>query len=315
MIAFNKKINVKRTQPECDYINALVDQKIEQQMNKWNKKMNAKRNQPEFNSTIALLQHKIDQHVSWNEQMNAAYNGQLSKLQGDISTINSTIENIVADIDRNKKSLIRNNLHKAELEKYREYMDTSHEWQFTISNRVDNIERKALQVTELLNEIKVLENKIADIEQRGREKNIEISNLPENNDEDLYKVLEELCGLMEISVNLSDIESINRVPHMDKNDQRPRNIIVKFFTKRQRDKVLQNCKPTKGFMVMGKPHMVFINEHLTIRNKLLYKQCREAAKRNDFKYTWIKHGVILIRKSDISPVFAVRTHDEIAKIQ
>ncbi|KAL4714920.1 hypothetical protein ACJJTC_016661 [Scirpophaga incertulas] len=45
------------------------------------------------------------------------------------------------------------------------------------------------------------------------------------------------------------------------------------------------------------------------------QRCREAAKKMEYKYIWVKHGTILARKTDTSPVLAIRYSYDINKIK
>jgi hypothetical protein len=60
---------------------------------------------------------------------------------------------------------------------------------------------------------------------------------------------------------------------------------------------------------------VFINWHLTVANKLLYKKTREIAKIRLYQYVWVKHCKIFVRKNTGSPNISVRKLADIEKIK
>ncbi|CAK1588797.1 unnamed protein product [Parnassius mnemosyne] len=43
--------------------------------------------------------------------------------------------------------------------------------------------------------------------------------------------------------------------------------------------------------------------------------CREAAKKNEYKYVWVKHGTVLARNTDTSPAIVIRSLQDIARIK
>ncbi|CAG4952146.1 unnamed protein product [Parnassius apollo] len=57
------------------------------------------------------------------------------------------------------------------------------------------------------------------------------------------------------------------------------------------------------------------SEHLTLKNKHLFRECRNRAKSHDYKFVWVKRGVILTRKTENSPVLAIRLEQDLNKIK
>ena len=47
--------------------------------------------------------------------------------------------------------------------------------------------------------------------------------------------------------------------------------------------------------------MVFVTETLTKSSRILLGHARRFRKENNWKYAWVKNGIIRIRKSDDSP--------------
>ncbi|KAL4708329.1 hypothetical protein ACJJTC_005012 [Scirpophaga incertulas] len=58
-----------------------------------------------------------------------------------------------------------------------------------------------------------------------------------------------------------------------------------------------------------------INQPIRSDNVVAVHRCREAAKKMEYKYIWVKHGTILARKTDTSPVLAIRYSYDINKIK
>lgn len=83
-----------------------------------------------------------------------------------------------------------------------------------------------------------------------------------------------------------------------------------------RDSLVASAYLAKGIKsdqlgITGPKQQIFINEHLTLKNKGLFQEVRETAK----KCAWIKHGNILVRESDTTPVIAIRSRSDLCKIK
>ncbi|XP_026746084.1 uncharacterized protein LOC113507427 [Trichoplusia ni] len=157
-----------------------------------------------------------------------------------------------------------------------------------------------------------LEAKIDLLEQQARQCNVEISNIPERRNENLIDLLECLGKQIGYSIRKEDVVSIHRVPHAAQNNK-PKNIVAKFTTRIQRDNT--GCKEHQQLGISGTSHKVFVNEHLTLRNKQLFRKAREAASSEGYKFVWTKHSTILVRETENSAVLAIRTIEDIGKIK
>ncbi|XP_063632409.1 epidermal growth factor receptor substrate 15-like 1 [Cydia splendana] len=164
-----------------------------------------------------------------------------------------------------------------------------------------------------------IELKIDALEQQARQCNLEIQNLPEKKDENLVNLLVTLGEKIRCSINRSDVISISRVrPAMESN--KPKHIVVKLSSRVLRDNVLAAYRTRRGLTstelgVSGPQHTLYVNEHLTLRRKKLFRAVREAAKQAKYKYTWISNATILVRKTDTSPTIAIHTDNDIRKIK
>ncbi|XP_028171950.1 uncharacterized protein LOC114361182 [Ostrinia furnacalis] len=168
--------------------------------------------------------------------------------------------------------------------------------------------------------ISQLESKIDQMEQHSRMCNVEISNMPEKRGENLMTVLEKIGTLLKNPISAQDIVAVHRVPRADPRGSRPKNIIVKFTNRVLRDNFIAAARLAKGIKtdqinVNGPVQNIYINEHLTLKNKELFREAREAGKRCGYRFMWIKHGNILVRANDTSPVVAIRNRDDLSRIK
>lgn len=178
--------------------------------------------------------------------------------------------------------------------------------------RLDRLEKETTDV-------KALEAKIDMLEQQARQCNLELMNVPERRNENLINIVESIGKQISCNLNRHDIVAVHRVPHASQNNK-PKNIIVKLSSRILRDNILSAFRLKKGLTstdigISGTKSTIFINEHLTLMKKHLFRAAREAAKKEKFKYVWVKHASILVRESDTSPIMAIRTAEDIPKIK
>lgn len=98
-----------------------------------------------------------------------------------------------------------------------------------------------------------------------------------------------MCTYINNKISTNDIVAIHRVPHAQKDINRPKNIIIKLTSRWLRDNILSAFRhkgkvTSNNLDIHGTPHKLYMNEHLTINNKKLFRECREAAKKHNFKY-------------------------------
>lgn len=195
------------------------------------------------------------------------------------------------------------------------------------TNEVDDLKKQVTDIAtrtsslhSMDNKIFSLEHKIESLEQQARLNNIEICNLPEKRDEDLSGLIQSIGAVIKCPIPRQDVLAIHRVPHArTQESNRPKNVIVKLASRDLRNNVLSAYRLTKNVSsnqigISGTSHKIYINEHLTLYNKNLFRETREMASKYNVKYVWIKNATILLKATDTSKTFAVRCQNDISKI-
>lgn len=202
------------------------------------------------------------------------------------------------------------------LQQSTEFISAQHE---DLKNSVEVQDERLKKLEKESTDVKSLEAKIDLLEQQARQCNLEIMNVPERREENLINVVESVGKLIACNLSRQDVVAVHRVPHASQNNK-PKNIIVKLSSRILRDNILSAYRLKKGLTstdigISGTPWNIYINEHLTLPKKHLFRAAREAAKKENYKYVWIKHATVLVRESDTSPIIAIRTADDIRRIK
>lgn len=247
-------------------------------------------------------------------------------ISDSIQTIRSDLENYRSQIKKDIDNLrYENGAMKQKVESLTKEVSGLQESTRFISNQHDELGKSVSKISgynksmdDHEQTIRSLASKMDGLEQQARQCNIEVSNLPERRDENLLNLIESIGTKIGCAINRREIVSIHRVPHASQTGK-PKNVIVKLTSRIMRDNILGAYRIKKGITsaelgLSGAPYIIYINEHLTLRNKQLFRTAREAAKQANFRYVWVKHSTVLVRASDSSPVIPIRTEQDIKKI-
>lgn len=186
------------------------------------------------------------------------------------------------------------------------------------------VDRLAVENAQLKSNVETLTSKMNDLDQNSRMKNIEIHGIPEKKGENLIREIQKVCSELDIQIDQNDIEFIHRVPSNPRftPNEKSKNIIMGCSSRSTRDNILaafkqkrlQSDKTSTSLSVDGVSDKIFINEHLTLANKLLHKESRDAAKKKGYKFVWVKNGHIFVRKNESSAIINIKNLEMIYKL-
>ncbi|RVE40802.1 hypothetical protein evm_014547 [Chilo suppressalis] len=165
--------------------------------------------------------------------------------------------------------------------------------------------------TNLDNQIKILQGKINSMEeaslkqeQWSRLQNLEIIGIPEADNENLPDMMIIMAKHLKVSLEFQDLDFVHRVQAKRPVKGKSRNIVVRFQNRSKKDAFLSAARKTGGITsedvgLDGEPTAVYVNEHLTIKNKLLLNKCKTKAKDCNYTYVWTKIGTTLNQLRDL----------------
>ncbi|XP_048478236.1 uncharacterized protein LOC125488798 [Plutella xylostella] len=199
--------------------------------------------------------------------------------------------------------------------------DDLHKKTDEMCKKVSVMEHKLEQVEQQNSRISQLERKLDDMEQQARQNNVEISNLPEKRGENLLSIVKTLGDNINHPLAPQDVVSVHRVPQANPTSTQPKNVIVKLATRELKDNFVSAARKVKGKLtseslnIPGLQQKVYVNEHLTLKNKSIFRKARETAKTNGYRFVWVKHGTVLVRAAETTPVLAVRCEEDLTKLK
>jgi hypothetical protein len=179
-----------------------------------------------------------------------------------------------------------------------------------------NCELLKKENTDLCNQILSYKIQLENLEQYNRNRNVEVTGVPEIPQEKMSDIVEKLSDITGVNIDMNkDIQAVHRVP--TRNEKGPKPIVMQFSNRQLRDEFLKNGKKSSiksTDFVPGIPSTkVYVNEHLTPYNRnLLYhaKKLREKG----FKYVWTVEGKVFVRKSESDRSQRVFSVDDVDKL-
>lgn len=302
-----------------------------------------KRKQPEdedcFTEAIERLTRNLNGSIS---SLRDEMNSKLESFTSDINAIVTTemnnfrtlideMKNEVTDIKVACKALQSSvdELHSkqqsssAQITTICDQIDSHHERLHNLEQSQTPMVNVTGKMQEMSDIIKALQLQLASKDQRDRLKNLEITNVPVTKGENLLSILKTLSVKVGLDLAPQDIDDIHRVRKFttdSKNTVLPPNIIVHFSLRKRKEEFLAACKIRReittvdlGYNGPSKP--IFINEHLTPQNKMLFKRVRAAASEHGFKFVWVKDCKLFVRKSESSKIIFIASEDDLKKIK
>lgn len=192
-----------------------------------------------------------------------------------------------------------------------------------MKNELKELDRFKAEVIELRAEVSDLRRQLDTREQRLFLKDIEISGITEQNGENLSHILANVTGKLGVDLDPRDIDDIKRIGVRgyggNSGAERPRPVIVTFTRRAPRDQLLRAARVRRGLttdmiQVPGNPRRIYLNEHLTKSNRVLYSKARAAGTQLKFKFVWTSNGKIFMRRTETSSVLSISSEAVIDKL-
>lgn len=233
-------------------------------------------------------------------------------IMSELKSLTSTVSNLpelVKSVKAIKEELMDLKKIKSEISSMKSSLDFVHSSVddlngkvLKIEKEVQNFQKTMEEVSSLRHRVESLEQIVRDNEQRSRLNNIEIKGVPYSKSEDLYTILNQIGKKIDCNIAKEQINYIARVPMRGSTDK---SIIVSLNNRYLKENFVSAAKIVKvitprdlGLVGEGK---IYINDHLTLHNKILLNKTKEWAKAQGFSFVWVKGAKIFVRKNVTSP--------------
>lgn len=250
-----------------------------------------------------------------------------------------TLRKLLESFKKDMTNIIRTTVSEIVNEKFSIITKQITEFQESLvffNNQLDDMKRQCDEHTSIIEALNgkyshlhttfnMISTRLNLAEQYLRESNIEINGIPEHRNENLPNCLLQLAKTVNAPLDDGDILHVTRVAKLDKQNNRPRAVVAKLRSPRQRDVLLaaiynfNKKNPTSKLSTghlgyAGERSPVFVAEHLTPANKQLHAETRQRAKEYNYKFTWVRNGRIYVRKDENTQAILIRCSESLKKI-
>ncbi len=257
-------------------------------------------------SILTMVEAKMSQ--IFEEQYEDLKDKLITLMAKEISKLREKVVNIEEDLLVFKDAQIQRVIATAEDNQ------ESQAHQAKKQKKIDDLFENIARISNQFNNAEV---EIDDSRQRLKEKNVRIVGLPEMESEELSNSKEMIVQFSENHLRLSDlklddIEEVNRMGQ--KNNVKPRDIIIKFRDRAVRNKFYYHRRNLYDHKTRKSYTEVYMNEDLTQYRQRLYYDTRKLRNRAAIHAVWTSLGTIMVKLEESSAPVPIKTHRELANL-
>lgn len=192
----------------------------------------------------------------------------------------------------------------------------------TLTGQVGTLDKEVQELKKSKDDIAILQRQVSDLrsmareqDQRARMNNMEIKGVPMTNSENLFTLVSKIGNIIQCPISKDQINYIARVP--SRGNKTIKSIVVSVHNRYQKDDFVAAAKKltiTAADLGLQGATRVFINDHLTVDNKILLNKAKALAKEKNFAFTWVKGSKIFMRRNPTSPIMAIKTEGDLKKL-
>ncbi|CAG5054824.1 unnamed protein product [Parnassius apollo] len=189
----------------------------------------------------------------------------------------------------------------------------------SFEKRLQVVENAEQKISSLKEQINKMEAEINEKDQWLRSNNVEIKGVPFKPGENLFDIITKLGSIITYPVLKSNINYVTRVQTRDAGSNKTKPITLSFINKYMKEDFIAASRlskhiSTEDIGLKGNTR-IYINDHLSYSKKMLLNKTKTAAKEKNYKYVWVKHGKIFVRKIDTSQVYNIKSESDLVKLR
>lgn len=217
----------------------------------------------------------------------------------------------------------RLNTIETSLENFRKEQDTYNSFPEKLLNlqtTLAAIEHENISIKSKLSDLELLDQNVNDVEQRARLNNLEIFGLPKQKTENLVSITCKIATKLGVPLTGEDIDYSTRIPSRIKNNGLPKTVIIRFKSIQLRDSLLSAARKKRGLSstdieIPGESKPIYINEHLTLKNKSLLKATRTKCRELGFQNVWTRNAKIYVRQHNKAPAVRILSLEQLESLK
>lgn len=214
-----------------------------------------------------------------NQAKKTKYDQKFSDTSGDDSSL--LVENINKITDPNVMAAIVDKLLSNSL--------------FT-NTILEKLDVKTHITQEVSSQVASLENRVNELEQYSRRNCLKIAGIKEEEGEDTDVILFNLFQKLNLPITIDDTSRFHRVGRINTTSTKPRDIIVRFLSYRNRAIVYQaRFDLIKANKDIAPSERVYINEALTYQRVEIFQKARQLVTDKHLSQTYTQDGVIIVK--------------------
>ncbi|KAL4703232.1 hypothetical protein ACJJTC_013999 [Scirpophaga incertulas] len=159
-----------------------------------------------------------------------------------------------------------------------------------LKTKLTTIENENANLKSKLSELEGLQQSVGEVEQRARLNNLEIFGVPERKSEDLLLITSQIASAVGGDDHCTGWDSLLSAARKKRG------------------------LTTADINIPGDVRSIYVNEHLTPRNKTLLKLTRAKCKELGFQNVWTRNTKIYVRKHVKSPAIRIFNFEQIDKL-
>ncbi|CAK1603279.1 unnamed protein product [Parnassius mnemosyne] len=194
------------------------------------------------------------------------------------------------------------------------------------NNKIKDFEQRLVQIEKVQKHANLIQTRLEKLEQESnsaeqwsRMNNVEIKGVPQASGENLFEIISKIGSKIQYPITKTQVNFVTRVPTREKEHNKP--IIICFCNRYVKEDFVAAARYaskishlTSGNMGFVGNNRIYINDHLTMHNKTLLSKTKKAAVEMNFRYVWVKHAKIHVRKTDTSHIIMVKSERDLTKI-
>ncbi|CAF4947488.1 unnamed protein product [Pieris macdunnoughi] len=188
-----------------------------------------------------------------------------------------------------------------------------------IEDRLLDVEKTKELINNLQSRVDVLECEKDAAEQWNIMNNVELKGVPQTANENLLDLIISIGSKVNYAVTKQQLNFIARTPSRDSNHPKP--IVACINSRYVKENFVaavrlfyRDSSLSANLLGLKGSAKIFANDHLTSRNKILLNKTKHLAKEMDWRYVWVKHCKIQVRRGDSSPVLTIKPDKDLLKI-